>query len=129
MHKEISFSTSRKIQVINLDPELDSLNLSGDGLLLAFAPHATAALILNEAESGLMNDFETWILNNFRGRWKHDLIDDNASAHLASGMLSQFVLLPVRDGRIVRGTWQNLLFIELDGPRSRRTVIFEFLKH
>ncbi len=127
MFKEVSFKTERRIQVINLDSELANLELSGDGLLFAFTPHATAALILNEAESGLMEDFEEWISKNFNGSWRHDRIDDNASSHLASGMLGQFVLMPVKSGRIVRGIWQNLLFIELDGPRSQRRVIFKFL--
>lgn len=128
MFKEISFKTERKVQVINLDSEFAGLDLKGDGLLLAFTPHATAALILNEAESGLMSDFEKWVGENFKGSWRHDGIDDNASSHLASGMLGQSVLLPVKNGVLVRGTWQNLLFIELDGPRSQRRVIFSFLK-
>lgn len=128
MLKEASFSTERKVQVINLDSELNGLNLSGDGLLLVFTPHATAALLLNEAESGLMMDFEELLSKNFKGSWRHDSIDDNASAHLASGLLGQSVLLPVRDGRVVRGTWQNLLFIELDGPRRVRRILFNFFK-
>jgi secondary thiamine-phosphate synthase enzyme len=126
--KEVSFNTERKVQVINLDSYLLNLDLEGDGFLMAFTPHATASLILNEAESGLMKDFEEWVLKNFKGSWRHDRIDDNASAHLASGMLGQFVLMPVKDGRIIRGTWQNLLFIELDGPRSSRRVVFKFKK-
>lgn len=127
MFKEISFSTSKKIQVLNLDSELKGLDLKGGGVLHVFTPHATAGLILNEAEPGLMSDFEEWVSKNFKGSWRHDRIDDNASAHLASGMLGQSVMLPVKDGRLVRGTWQNLLFIELDGPRSARRVVFQFL--
>jgi len=126
MFKEISFSTQKRIEVINLDHELSNLNLKGDGLLFVFTPHATASLILNEAESGLMNDFEKWVSQNFKGDWSHDRIDDNASAHLASGMLGQSVIIPVKNGLLVRGAWQNLLFIELDGARSTRRVLFYF---
>ncbi len=129
MFKRINFKTNKKIEVLDLTNELSKLNLKGNGILHVFAPHATAAIILNEAEKGLMQDFEKWVSDNFQSNWKHDRIDNNASAHLASGMLSQSVTLPVEKGEIIRGTWQNLLFLELDGPRSRRNVVFHYLKN
>ena len=128
MLKKISFKTNKRIEVIDLTNKLNNLNLEGSGILQIFVPHATAAIILNEAEKGLMKDFEKWISSNFQGDWKHDRIDNNASAHLASGLLNQGVTLSVEDGEIIRGTWQNLLFLELDGPRSRRNIIFHYLK-
>lgn len=125
MFKEITFSTDKKLKVIDLDSELMNLGLEGDGLLHVFTPHATAGLILNEAESGLIQDFEQWLSTNFKGSWRHDRIDDNAQAHLASGLIGQSVFIPVKNGKLVRGTWQNLLFLELDGPRSARRVVFQ----
>ena len=85
MFKKISFKTNKKIEVIDLTDELSKLDLKGEGILHVFAPHATAAIILNEAESGLIQDFEKWIKDNFQSNWRHDQIDNNASAHLASG--------------------------------------------
>jgi secondary thiamine-phosphate synthase enzyme len=126
MFKEVSFSTNKKIEVINLDKELMNLELK-EGLVHVFTPHATAGLILNEAESGLMQDFEQWLSSNFKGSWRHDRIDDNASAHLASGLIGHSVFIPIKNGKLVRGAWQNLLFLELDGPRSNRRVIFQSL--
>ncbi|MBD3312624.1 YjbQ family protein [archaeon] len=127
MFKELSFKTDKHVQVIDLTPELGNLELNGNGLLHVFTPHATAALTLNEAEHGLMNDFEKWVADNFKGDWHHDQIDDNASAHLASGLIGSSATIPVKDGRIIRGAWQNLLFFELDGPRNKRRVIIQFL--
>lgn len=129
MIKEVEFETSKKLEVLDLTNELKGLELEGDGLLLIFTPHATAALILNEAENGLMKDFEKWVGENFKGDWEHDKIDNNASSHLASGLLSPSVLLPVKKGRVIRGTWQNLLFFELDGPRSTRRILFQFINY
>ena len=57
------------------------------------------------------------------GDWQHNIIDSNAHAHLASGFIGQTRILPIRDGQLVRGTWQNILLLELDGPRHRRVVV------
>jgi len=97
-----------------------------NGLLVAHLPHATAALILNEGEGGVMQD----ILNKVeelvpqRGGYQHDRIDDNAHAHLKSAFLGSTQVLPIVDGKVVRGTWQNFLVIEQDGPRRRTLAIF-----
>ena len=62
-----------------------------------------------------------------RGRgWLHDRVDDNADAHLASMFLGHATAFPIKDGRLYRGTWQNIFLVELDGPRTRR-VLFEVL--
>jgi len=50
-------------------------------------------------------------------------VDDNAEAHLASSIISPSRIFPVRDGRLVRGTWQNMFLLELDGPRTRRISV------
>jgi secondary thiamine-phosphate synthase enzyme len=59
--------------------------------------------------------------------YKHDLIDDNAAAHLASAFLGQSVTFPVKNSRLVRGTWQNIFLVELDGPRSQRRIVVEVI--
>jgi secondary thiamine-phosphate synthase enzyme len=55
--------------------------------------------------------------------FQHNRIDDNADSHILSGLIGQGRILPVKDGQMVRGTWQNIFLIELDGPRSRRVVV------
>jgi len=56
-------------------------------------------------------------------KFEHDRIDDNADSHILSGVLGQGKTLPVENGRIIRGTWQQIFLVELDGPRTRRVVI------
>ncbi|NWG10011.1 MAG: YjbQ family protein [Nitrososphaerales archaeon] len=53
-------------------------------------------------------------------------IDDNADAHLASAFIGPSRVFPVKDGRLVRGTWQKVFLLELDGSR-RRKIILEVL--
>ncbi|MEM4445538.1 MAG: secondary thiamine-phosphate synthase enzyme YjbQ, partial [Thermofilum sp.] len=100
-----------------------------NGICVVHAPHATAAVILNEHESGLIRD----ILNKLRelfppdAEYMHNRIDDNAHAHIASALLGSSKVLPVVNSRLVRGTWQNIFLVELDGPRNRREVVVQVL--
>jgi len=127
--KEFSFSTRKQREVIDVtDQVLDAVRKSGikNGLFIAQLPHATASLVLNENESGLKQDLLDK-LEDFapvRGGYQHDRIDDNAHAHLKSAFIGSSQVLPIVDGRVVRGTWQNFLVVEQDGPRTRRLVVF-----
>lgn len=95
-----------------------------EGICLVHLPHATAALIANENEAGLVRDLLRKLREEFvREGWEHDRIDDNAHAHLASAFIGASRAFPVASGRIVRGTWQNLMLLELDGPRERKVVV------
>ncbi len=131
--EEFEVKSSRKREVIDITEEIERIvekSKIKNGLCLIFLPHATSAIIFEENEAGLIEDIEKFLEKNFpRGAgYKHDLIDDNADAHLASGFIGQSRIYPVENGRIVRGTWQHALLIELDGPRRRSvhlTVIGE----
>lgn len=127
--KELSFSTSKAREVIDLTSKVTSaVRESGikNGLLIVQLPHATASLVLNENESGLKQDLLNK-LDDFapvRGGYQHDRIDDNAHAHLKSAFIGSSRVLPIADRHVVRGTWQSFLVIEQDGPRTRRLAIF-----
>ncbi len=130
--RELKLSTSEKLQLIDITQHVEkAVKESGvlNGICLIFAPHATAAIIVNEHESGLIQDILTKVkeLTEPERSWKHNLIDDNAHAHVGSTLLGSERVLPVRNGRLVRGVWQNIFLLELDGPRTERTVIVEVL--
>ncbi|MBR9678143.1 MAG: YjbQ family protein [Nanoarchaeota archaeon] len=132
MLHELSFTTNNKIELMDITHEIEEfVKESGveEGRLLIFVPHATAAVIVNEHESGLLNDYVKWLKKTFyTGGWEHDLIDNNAAAHLASAFIGCSRTLPVREARIVRGTWQNIFLVELDGPRKNRKVVLQTIK-
>jgi secondary thiamine-phosphate synthase enzyme len=128
-YKEYSFSTKRQREVVDITATvLKAVRESGirDGLLVVQLPHATASLVLNESEPGLKQDLLEKLddLIPLRGDYKHDRIDDNAHSHLKSAILGSSRLLPIAGGELVRGTWQNFLVIEQDGPRTRRLAVF-----
>ena len=126
--EEFRVETSRRVQVMDITHQIEKIvKESGvkKGICHIFLPHATASIILEEAEPGLMKDIERMIEEKFpRGAgYEHDRIDDNANSHLASGFIGQSRTYPVENGEILRGTWQRPLLVELDGPRTRRVVV------
>lgn len=126
--QELVIKTEKRFEVINITSHVDEVvRESGvrEGFCLIFVPHATAALIINEYEPRITSDYIKWIVEVFKpgGGWKHDEIDDNAHAHIASSIIGTSRVLPVRGGNLVRGTWQEIMLVELDGPRTRRVII------
>lgn len=127
--KEITIQTRRQREIIDVTDEvLEAVRESKvkNGLMVAQLPHATATLVINEGEGGLMQDILDKLddLIPTRDGYQHDRIDDNAHAHLKSAFFGSSRLLPIVNGRVIKGTWQNFLVIEEDGPRNRRLVIF-----
>jgi secondary thiamine-phosphate synthase enzyme len=87
--------------------------------------HSTCALSLNEDEAGLRKDLERvagTLLDPMRKAtsFRHDRIDHNAQAHLTACILGPSLTVPVEGGAMVLGTWQSVLLVEMDGPRTRR---------
>ncbi len=127
--REIVLSTSKQFELIDITYQVEKIvEESGvkNGIVLVFAPHATAAIIANEHESGLISDIIEEIKELTKpgsSKWKHNIIDDNAHAHIGSALIGADRVFPVINGRLVRGTWQNIFLVEMDGPRSRRHVI------
>jgi len=123
--------TKSRFEVVKITENVEEIvHESGirEGFALVFVPHATAALILNEYEPRIVEDYITWIKRVIPpgGGWRHDEIDSNAHAHIASAFIGQSRVLPVSEGLPVRGTWQEVLLLEFDGPR-RRTVVVEVM--
>ena len=123
----LTLSTSEKYQLIDLTERIEEIVSESEvekGLCLVHASHATAAIICNEHESGLVHDILRKVKELFppSAGYLHDRIDDNASSHVASALIGASRTFPIDRGRLVRGTWQNIFLLELDGPRARRTV-------
>lgn len=130
--KEITFSTKGKFGLISLANEIEAFVRNAgvaNGLCQIYVPHATAALIANENESGVKEDILNRILALApeKGKYEHDRIDHNARAHIIASILGPDLSLPIIRGILVRGAWQDIFFVELDGPRSERRVVIKIL--
>jgi len=96
-----------------------------EGVCTVFVRHATAAIVINEnADPGFRRDLLTALDRLFPpGIWEHDKVDDNGAAHLKAAVLGPSQSVPVRDGRLLLGTWQGIALVECDGPREREIVV------
>ncbi len=124
----IEIETKRSIEVIDITSKVQKVveeNKLESGLCLVFTLHTTTGVVINESESGLIQD----ILNLMstlvpRGAgYIHDRSDGNAHAHLQAVLIGNSATIPVERGRLVLGTWQRILFLELDGPRRRKVHV------
>ncbi len=129
LQEEISLKTHKRLEVIDLTPTIKSWvskHSADRGILSIYVPHTTAAIAVNEAESGLLDDILALLSELTKPdspRWKHNIIDNNAHAHLSNILVGHSATIPVAGGALVLGTWQRILFIELDGPRDRRVFL------
>ena len=127
--KELRFSTKGEIDLVDITREVERIvEESGieNGQVLVFVPGATGAIVTIEHESGLLEDFKRALKELVpKGKgYLHDRIDDNAHSHLRATLLGASECFPIVDGRLVRGTWQQIFFVELNViPRHRRVIV------
>lgn len=123
MKSEIN--TSKREELINITELVrKEINIK-EGLIHIFIPHATAAITINEnADPNLPKDI-TDFLNKLvkKGIWKHDKIDGNADAHIKASLIGNSVIIPVKDGKMLLGRWQDIFLCEFDGPRKRNVIL------
>jgi secondary thiamine-phosphate synthase enzyme len=128
MQTTIRLRTRKKAEVVDLTKQIaDAVSRSGvdEGMCTVFVRHATAAIVINEnADPGFRLDLVAALDKLFpEGVWEHDKIDDNGAAHLKAAVLGPSEVVPVRDGRLLLGTWQGIALVECDGPRDREIVV------
>jgi secondary thiamine-phosphate synthase enzyme len=123
--EQFSIDTRGRTQVVDVTSEVESAVRQSsvrEGVVVVQTPHTTTAVVINEREGGLMQDLLDWAARMAPdgAGYRHDGTDGNAHAHLQGVMMGASVSVPVTEGRLALGTWQSVLFVELDGPRSRR---------
>ncbi len=133
MAEIVSLSTQHAKECVDLTEQVRQIvHKSGvrRGLCHVMALHATAAIVVNEnADPNIGVDLLTALdraIPDHAG-WLHDRIDNNAQAHIKAAILGPSELLPIEDGDLLLGTWQAIMLVELDGPRSRRRIAVQIL--
>lgn len=121
--KTLTLKTSSKRQLLDITGEVNAWladAAGGAGVCLAFAKHTTAALTMQEVAEGtgedLLEVFEK-LIPRIHFRHSHD--PSHAPAHMLSSIVGASLTMPVEKGALALGTWQRVLFVELDGPRER----------
>lgn len=109
-------NTNKNFEIIDITSQINNLIDIENGIISIFSRHSTSAIVVNENESGLLNDLE-FMLNNLvsdKFSYRHDRIDNNARSHLKSFLLSSSESWPVKNGKLDLGTWQSVFFVELE---------------
>ena len=123
------FNTSKKREYINITDKVEQVvHNSGikDGMVLVSAMHITAGVWVNDAESGLIQDIDEWLekLAPFNAKYRHHRTGEtNGDAHLKNLLVHHEVILPITNGRLDLGPWQQVYYAEFDGQRRKRLII------
>ena len=128
MHREIITLESKvREELIDVTDRLRELGRKHPGakLMALFARGATSAVMIQENwDPNIRMDIINCLQRAVpRGEWLHDQIDGNADAHIKSGIVGPSETIPLENGELLLGQWQNVFFCDFDGPRSRRELI------
>jgi len=129
--KELTFSIPSRRGYVNITRQVDeALRESGvkEGLVLVNAMHITASVFINDDESGLHQDYDTWLetlaphepVDQYR---HNDTGEDNADAHMKRQVMGREVVIAVTNGELDFGTWEQIFYGEFDGRRRKRVLV------
>lgn len=125
--------TEHATQAIDItDPVAGIVRAAGvrRGLCHVMVLHSTAAVVVNEThDPNIGTDIATAlerVAPEGHG-WLHDRIDDNAHSHIRAALLGPSETIPIEDGKLLLGTWQAVMLLEFDGPRTSRRVAVQIL--
>jgi secondary thiamine-phosphate synthase enzyme len=125
----IWINTMKLREFINITDRVEDLvKRSGisDGFVLVSAMHITAGVYVNDAESGLIADIDEWLekLAPYREDYRHHRTGEtNGDAHLKSLLIHHEIIVPITNGNLDLGPWQQIYYAEFDGQRNKRIIL------
>ena len=123
------FETKQRQEFVRITDEISAIaQKSGvrEGLVFVSAMHITASVYVNDWEDGLIEDFQVWlekIAPAGLDYQHHNTGEDNADAHLKRTIMGHQVILPITDGVLDLGPWEQVFYAEFDGCRKKRVVV------
>jgi secondary thiamine-phosphate synthase enzyme len=132
LREELWFNTPHRRDYINITSQVEELvRKSGvkNGLCLVNAMHITASVYINDAEPGLIQDYDEWLekLAPFDAspqRYRHNRTgEDNADAHMKRQIMGREVVVAITDGKLDFGPWEQIHYAEFDGRRKKRVLV------
>lgn len=122
------FQTDRREQYVRITDEVAAIVDRSDiqeGFVLVSAMHITAAVYINDWESGLMADIQEWLgeLAPRKDYRHHQTGEENGEAHLKNLVIHHQVMIPITQGQLDLGPWQQVFYAEFDGKRRKRVVV------
>jgi secondary thiamine-phosphate synthase enzyme len=127
--KYLWFDTKKRREYIRITEDVkDFLTETRlqDGFILVSAMHITAGVFINDWEGGLLQDIDEWAdkLAPLGPDYNHHKTgEDNGDAHLKRLLINHQVTVPVTDGKLDLGPWEQIFYAEFDGQRKKRLVL------
>ena len=129
--KELWFNAPERMYFINITGQIEEcLRESGirEGLALVNAMHITASVFINDAEDGLLHDYEVWLEQLAphapTTQYHHNRTgEDNADAHLKRQIMGREVVVAITNGKLDFGPWEQIFYGEFDGNRRKRVLV------
>ena len=130
-YDEINVSTNGEVDIIDITDDVQKIvNKSKikDGIVCAFVKGSTGAITTIEYEPGLMKDLPR-ALQKIAPKGEHydhheTWHDDNGHSHVRASLIGSSITIPIKGGKLIHGTWQQVVFVELDTrPRDRGLII------
>ena len=122
---QLKIKTHKREELVDITDLIRHRIPISQGVVHIFVFHTTAGITINEnADPNLPTDILNF-LNKLipQGRWLHDKIDNNADAHIKASLIGSSISIPVEEGKLQLGTWQNIFLCEFDGPRERNIIV------
>jgi len=125
----LTFNTRKEREYVNITEKVEAaVSASGcrEGMVLVSAMHITAAVYVNDAEQGLIQDIDEWLetLAPRKPDYRHHRTgESNGDSHLKNLLIGHEVILPITDGHLDLGPWQQVYYAEFDGRRPKRVII------
>jgi secondary thiamine-phosphate synthase enzyme len=127
MPRTVSVKTRSRMEMVDITAELQkelSKTEKKDGLCVAYVPHTTAGITINEgADPAVCQDILAKLKELVPPGTDYLHLEGNADSHIKASLIGSSVSVLVDKGRFVLGTWQKIFFCEFDGPRSRRVYL------
>jgi len=127
--KEIEIETEKINHFVKITEEVENVVRESkikNGMVFLNALHTTSALIIQENDSTIHEDLVKILerATPLSEKYKHDYEgNENATAHIKSNLLGSFLSIPLKDGKLLLGTWQDIFFLELFEARKRKVFV------
>ena len=128
--KELWFEVPSRRAFINITSEIEEYVMESgiqEGFVLVNAMHITASVFINDDETGLHHDFDTWLEklapHGPVSQYRHNVGEDNADAHLKRQIMGREVVVAITGGKLDFGPWEQIFYGEFDGRRRKRILV------
>jgi secondary thiamine-phosphate synthase enzyme len=123
------FNTRNHREYINITEKVEEVvkkSAINEGYVLVSAMHITSGVYVNDAEEGIISDIDEMLekIAPYKTDYKHNRTgEDNGDSHLKSLLIGHEVIVPITNGKLDLGPWQQIYYAEFDGQRKKRLII------